>query len=87
MQTYGSTEEDVKAVIDFLELKGLRVVDSSAGRRRIVAESDASKITAAFGVVLNLYRAPLTRATRPVPGREGLGTEGQMSEQQGVPGI
>jgi len=82
MQTYGSTDEDVKAVIDFLESKGLSVVESSAGRRRIVAEGSAAKINAAFAIVLNWYRAPHTVATRPVPRREGLGTESQTSEQE-----
>jgi hypothetical protein len=82
MQTYGSTEEDVKAVIDFLESKGLSVVESSAGRRRIVAEGDAAKINDAFAIVLNWYRAPHTVVTRPVPRREGLGTESQTSEQE-----
>ena len=49
MEMYGSTEEGLRAVIDFLESKGLSVVESSAGRRRVVAEGDAAKINAAFG--------------------------------------
>jgi len=71
MRTYGSTEEDVRAVTDFLESRDLRVTDSSAGRRRIVAEGDAAKIDAAFSVRLNNYRAPSTLTRRLVPRPDG----------------
>src|SRR5208282_1951225 len=64
MQTYGSTEEDVRAVTEFLESRDLRVIDSSAGRRRIVAEGDAAKVNTAFAVRLNNYRAPSTLTRR-----------------------
>ena len=82
MQTYGSTEENVKAVSDFLKSKGLRVVESDAGRRRIVAEGDAAKINAAFAVTLNWYRAPHADTTRPVPRRERRGAESEAREQE-----
>jgi Pro-kumamolisin, activation domain len=76
MATYGSTEEDVRAVTEFLESRDLRVIEASAGRRRIVAEGDAAKVNAAFAVRLNNYRAPSPFTSRPVPRQEGpLGTE------------
>jgi len=71
MQTYGSTEEDVRAVTEFLESRDLRVIEASAERRRIVAEGDAAKVNTAFAVRLNNYRAPRTLTRRLAPRREG----------------
>ena len=82
MEMYGSTEEGLRAVIDFLESKGLLVVESSAGRRRVVAEGDAAKINAAFGVTLNWYRAPETLGKRPGPRRDSTGAESQRSREE-----
>ena len=47
------------------------MLDSSAGRRRIVAEGDAAKVNAAFSVRLNNYRAPASLTRRLVPRQEG----------------
>src|SRR6516225_3309621 len=44
MQTYGAEEGAVDRVAEFLESKGLRVLERSAGRRRIVAEGPAQKV-------------------------------------------
>ena len=71
MQTYSSTDQDVRAVTEFLESRDLRVTEASAGRRRIVAEGDAAKINVAFAVRLNNYRAPRTRTGRLAPRPEG----------------
>ncbi len=71
MQTYGSTEEDVRAVTEFLESRDLRVIEASAGRRRIVAEGDAAKVNTAFAVRLNNYRAPSTLTRRLAARQEG----------------
>jgi Pro-kumamolisin, activation domain/Abnormal spindle-like microcephaly-assoc'd, ASPM-SPD-2-Hydin len=64
MQAYGAEEEAVARVVEFLEAKGLRVLERSAGRRRIVAEGDARKVNAAFGITLNRYRRPASGANR-----------------------
>jgi Pro-kumamolisin, activation domain len=79
LRTYGSTEEDVRAVTEFLESRDLRVIEASAGRRRIVAEGDAAKVNAAFAVRLNNYQAPRTLTRRLAPRREG----GPEAEQAG----
>jgi Pro-kumamolisin, activation domain len=71
MQTYSSSDRDVRAVTEFLESSGLRVTEASAGRRRIVAEGDAAKIDAAFAVRLINYRAPRTHIGRLAPRPEG----------------
>ena len=71
MQTDGSTEEDVRAVTEFLEFRDLRVIEASAGRRWIVAEGDAAKVNTAFAVRLNNYRAPRTLTRRLAPRQEG----------------
>ena len=71
MRTYSSTDQDVRAVTEFLESRDLRVTEASAGRRRIVAEGDAAKVDAAFAVRLNNYRAPRTHTRRLAPRPEG----------------
>jgi Pro-kumamolisin, activation domain len=70
MKAYGADEEAVGRVSEFLESKGLRVLESSAGRRRIVAEGEAQKVNTAFAIKLNRYRRPLSGANRG-PGRPG----------------
>jgi hypothetical protein len=92
MEMYGSTEEDLQAVVDFLESKKLHVVESSAGRRRVVAEGDAVRVNAAFAVTLSLYGAPRSPGERPGPRFEGsalglgdaeeLGSDGAENEYE-----
>ncbi len=64
MRTYGASEDDLRTVLAFLHEKGLRVIDSSAGRRRVVAEGEAGKVDAAFAITLNRYRAAPSKASR-----------------------
>jgi hypothetical protein len=64
--TYGAATEDLDAVVEFLRSKGLQVLESDAGRRRIVVEGTAAKINSAFGITLNRYRAPHRSYPRPV---------------------
>ncbi len=70
METYGAEEEAVARVAEFLEGKGLRVLERSAGRRRLVVEGDANKVNAAFAIKLNRYRRPASGANLG-PGRAG----------------
>jgi hypothetical protein len=80
LRTYGSTEEDVRAVTEFLESRDLRVIEASAGRRRIVAEGDAAKVNTAFAVRLNNYRAPGTFTRQLAPRQEG-GPETERADE------
>lgn len=70
MRTYGAADEAVDEAVRFLEEKGIRVLERSAGRRRIVAEGDARRVNAAFGITLKRYSRPAPGANRG-PGREG----------------
>ncbi|MGA2551530.1 MAG: choice-of-anchor D domain-containing protein [Burkholderiaceae bacterium] len=65
MRQYGSAEEDVRAIEDFAKSKGLQILESDAGRRRVVVEGPVGKINAAFGVTLHWYRSPLSSVHRP----------------------
>ncbi|MEO9190541.1 MAG: choice-of-anchor D domain-containing protein [Acetobacteraceae bacterium] len=68
---HGASEADVDAVLDYLQGKGLRVIDKHAGRRRIVAEGSAAEVNAAFAIKLNRYRAPGRFMPRDVHGEGG----------------
>ncbi|MDR3451887.1 MAG: choice-of-anchor D domain-containing protein [Rhodoferax sp.] len=70
MRTYGSAGKDVDAIVDFLKSKGLHVIESDAGRRRIVVEGTAAKVNAAFAITLNTYKAPRRYIPRPGPRRD-----------------
>jgi len=70
MERYGAEEDGVRRVVEFLESKGLRVLERSAGRRRIVAEGPAQKVNAAFAIKLSRYRRPGSAANQG-PGRRG----------------
>jgi hypothetical protein len=83
MLTYGASEEMVTAVVQFLESKGLRVLEHSAGRRRIVAEGDAARVNKAFAITLNRYRRPGSTGMHPVPEREG-GTEDRPAPEEEI---
>jgi kumamolisin len=63
-ETYGATEGDVDAVVDYLTGKGLRVLDKHAGHRRVVAEGTMAEMDAAFGIRLKRFRAPRRVAHR-----------------------
>ncbi|MBV8813298.1 MAG: choice-of-anchor D domain-containing protein [Verrucomicrobia bacterium] len=65
METYGSSVEEAETVSRWLTSKGLSIIETDAGRRRIVVEGTAAKINAAFGIKLNWYRAPDRRPQRP----------------------
>ena len=70
MEAYGADEGAEARVVEFLESKGLRVLERSSARRRIVAEGTAQKVNAAFAIKLTRYRRPGTAANRG-PGRPG----------------
>ncbi len=70
-ERHGAAEDDVDAVLEYLNGKGLRVVDRHAGRRRIVVEGTAAEVNATFLIRLNRYRAPERAVPRRGRGREG----------------
>jgi len=69
-QSYGAADDDLAAIVEFLTSQNLRVIERHAGRRLIEAEGTAPEINAAFGITLNLYRAPRRVVRRPSK-REG----------------
>ena len=70
VRTYGAANEDFEAVIEFINSRGLRVVESDAGWGRIVVEGTAAKIKSALGITLNKYRAPHRFIERSVSKKE-----------------
>ncbi len=81
MERYGSAEEDLQAVVDFVESKKLRVVQSSAGHGRVVAEGDVAQVNAAFAVTLSWYSAPGSPGARPGP-RQHSGSPTRPAESR-----
>jgi len=81
-ERHGAAEDDVDAVLDYLNSKGLQVLDKHAGRRRIVVEGTAAEINATFAITLNRYRAPDRIVQRHYQGREGrpFGDHGHIGE-------
>jgi hypothetical protein len=74
---YGSAEDEVRAVVRFLTSTGLTVTESDAGRKRIVVEGTVARMNAAFGVTLNMYRAPRRYVDRAPLDRDGRKTASQ----------
>lgn len=81
MRTYGSAEGDINAIVDFLTSKGLNVIESDAGRRRIVVEGTVAKVNAAFAITLNTYRTLKRYVPRPGPKGEGKDAESRTIEE------
>jgi hypothetical protein len=89
MRTHGAADEDVRALIDFLESESLRVIEADAGRRRVLVEGTASRINSAFDITLNRYRAPHRFVSRPIRKGDGTIIEGETiteHEHQGFEG-
>jgi hypothetical protein len=70
-ERYGAADDDVRAVLDHLTGRGLRVLEAHAGAGRILAEGVAAEVNAAFGVTLNTYRTPERVARRRDYRQEG----------------
>jgi pro-kumamolisin-like protein len=68
---HGGSGEDLEAVAEFFKSKGMRVLESDAGRRRLVVEGTASTVNTALGITLNEYKAPHRFAQRPLPKGKG----------------
>ena len=66
--TYGADPEDVEKIVAWAKEKNLKVIDSSAAKRRILVEGTVADIESAFGVELNEYDHPESGRYR---GREG----------------
>jgi hypothetical protein len=65
MEIYGANEEEFRQVTGYLTSKGLRILSSSAGQRRIEAEGSAAEINDTFNIRLDWYRI----YKDPIPGR------------------
>lgn len=101
MRQYGSSEEDMNAVIGFCRSRELDVLESDAGRHRIVIEATVEALNAAFAVTLNWYRAPdrvmrlHSRGPKDHPGKDHVhirehvhrGFEGPAHLPAGIAGI
>jgi hypothetical protein len=81
MRIHGASEEALAAVSDFLEAKGLRVLEYSAGRRRIVAEGSAAQVNKAFAITLNHYRRPGSPGMDRGPRDDADPGKGQVAEE------
>lgn len=67
-QTYGADAEDMTRIAAWAKANKLKVVDSSAPKRRVLVEGTVADVESAFGVQLNEYDHPDSGRYR---GREG----------------
>jgi hypothetical protein len=83
-ERHGAADEDLEAVLSFLEEAGLRVHERDAGRRRIIAEGTVSQVNEAFGVTLQRYRArrPVARGPFAPDGPEDRAAPGEPREEE-----
>jgi hypothetical protein len=68
-QRHGASEADMQRVVDFVQSHGLRVLETHASRRTVVAAGTVSEMNKAFGVDLKRYERPGHEHYR---GREGF---------------
>jgi kumamolisin len=57
-EVYGSSNADVNAIAAFAKSNGLKVVESSAKKRKVLVSGKMADIEKAFGVELNEYEHP-----------------------------
>lgn len=69
-RTYGAADEHVKTVVEFLKSRGLEVIETDGGRRRLLVEGTAAKINGALGIRLNRYMAPKQYRARSISNGE-----------------
>ena len=76
---YGAHPEDIAKVVDFVETAGLKVVETNAARRTVVAAGSVANMNRAFAVDLGRYTAAAPARARNVApvtetyrGREGF---------------
>jgi hypothetical protein len=86
-QKHGAAEEDLAAVGVFAREHGLLVRESHSGRRSVSLQGTAAQMSAAFGVTLNHYEAPVpvgashTAAGSDGTARDSAGTLEEPSTQ------
>ena len=76
---YGAHPQDIAKVVDFVETAGLKVVETNAARRTVVAAGSVANMNRAFAVDLGRYTAAAPARARNVAavtetyrGREGF---------------
>jgi len=75
---YGASAGDIKKVVDFLNGEGMKVVESNAARRTVVASGTVAQMNKAFGVKLGRYQHEVRRRRGEKPqtetyrGRDGF---------------
>ncbi|MBB5402655.1 S53 family peptidase [Paraburkholderia youngii] len=67
-EVYGASADDLAAIEKFAEIAGLRVIDASIPKRRVLVEGTIASIEKAFGVQLGEFEHPELGRFR---GREG----------------
>ena len=72
---YGASPEDLGRAKDFVESRGLTVVETSAARRTLLVSGTVAQMSAAFAVDFNLYDAPLRARDRAGRGKAANGRQ------------
>ena len=85
MEIYGANEEELRQVISYLTSKGLRILSSSAGQRRIEAEGSAAEVNETFDIRLDwlrIYKDPIPGKSKEKAGK-GQPQPGKAQSQPG----
>lgn len=53
---HGASPDEIEKVVEFVKSKGLKVVESHAARRTVIASGTAAQMNKAFGVTLGRYQ-------------------------------
>jgi kumamolisin len=67
---YGAAPEDLKKVTDFVGAQGLKVLETNAARRTVVASGTVAQMNKAFAVTLGQYQHDVSRSPREAPKTE-----------------
>jgi hypothetical protein len=63
-ENYGADPREMKNIVQFAEKAGLKVLETNAGRRTIVAEGTVAEMSKAFALSLGRYEYTLSRGTK-----------------------
>jgi kumamolisin len=75
---YGASPDDLKKVTDYVQSQGLKVVETNAARRTVVASGTVAQMSKAFAVTLGQYQHEVSRSPKAAPetetyrGRDGM---------------
>ena len=84
-QKFGAAEDDVKAVVDFVNAYGMTVLTQDAGRRSVSVHGTAGQMNHFFRIVLIWYELKFPRTPRGTHAKATSKQPGTTTQEQVVP--